>query len=113
MSKVSEKAVLHLPEKSCSKSIVFSIIPPLSGEPSLFVFFQSIVRSIIEYKGINYNHVIIFSHISGVLMTDKRQNMPGLLLSLVSYASINFSGAHAPPGNHGAFAQMSVPGVGH
>ena len=46
-------------------------------------------------------------------MTDKRQNMPALLLSLVSYASINFSGAHAPPGNHGAFAQMSVPGVGH
>ena len=46
---------------SCSKSIVFSIIPPLSGEPSLFVFFQSIVRSIIEFKGINYNHVIIFS----------------------------------------------------
>ena len=28
-------------------------------------------------------------------------------------ASINSSGAHPPPGNHGAFAQMSVPGVGH
>ena len=61
MSKVSEEAVLHLPEKSCSKPIVFSIIPPLSGEPSLFVFFQSVVRSIIESKGINYNHVIIFN----------------------------------------------------
>ena len=29
------------------------------------------------------------------------------------YASINSSGAHPPLGNHGAFAQMSVPGVGH
>ena len=28
-------------------------------------------------------------------------------------ASINSSNAHSPPGNHGAFAQMSVPGVGH
>ena len=61
LSKVSEKAVLHLPEKSCSKSIVFSLIPPLSGEPPLFVFFQSIVGSIMESKGINYNHVIIVS----------------------------------------------------
>ena len=60
LSKVSEKAVLHLPEKSCSKSIVFSVIPPFRGEPSLFVFFQSIVRSIIESKGINCSHVITF-----------------------------------------------------
>ena len=28
-------------------------------------------------------------------------------------ASVNSSGAHPPPGNHGAFAQMSVPGAGH
>ena len=28
-------------------------------------------------------------------------------------ALINSSGAHPPPGNYGAFAQMSVPGVGH
>ena len=59
MSKVSEKAWLHLPEKSCSKLIVFSVIPPLSGEPSLFVLVQFIVRPIIESKGINGIHVII------------------------------------------------------
>ena len=41
--------------------LYYTVIPPLSREPSLFVFFQSIVRSIIEPKGINYNHVIIFS----------------------------------------------------
>ena len=28
------------------------------------------------------------------------------------YASINFSGAHAPPGNRGAFAHVVSPGVG-
>ena len=28
------------------------------------------------------------------------------------YASINYSGAHAPPGNRGAFARVVSPGVG-
>ena len=28
-------------------------------------------------------------------------------------ASVNSSGAHPPPGNRGAFASLSVPGVGH
>ena len=51
--------MLHLPEKSCSKLKVFSVILPLSGEPSLFVLFQFIVRPIIESKGINDIHVIV------------------------------------------------------
>ena len=45
-------------------------------------------------------------------MTDKRQNMPGLLLSLVSYASINFSGAHAPPGQPRGICSNVSPGGG-
>ena len=39
LGKVNEKAVLHLSEISS----VFSVIQPLSGEPSLSVLFQFIV----------------------------------------------------------------------
>ena len=54
--------------------------------------------------------------LSNNLYTDKKLCSCHMVFNSVkeqAYASVNSSGAHPPPGNHGAFAQMSVPGVGH
>ena len=55
------------------KLLVFSVIPPLSGEPSLFVLFQSILRSIIESKGINHciHAIMIFSQAEVDIVANK------------------------------------------
>ena len=47
LGKVTEKAVLHLSENSCLKSVVFSVVPPISGEPSLS---QYVVHCVIDHR---------------------------------------------------------------
>ena len=57
-----------------------------------------------------FNEVLLFNLIFWLLLLFKALFQ---LFNPIPNASVNSSGAHPPPGNHGAFAQMSVPGVGH
>ena len=71
---------------------------------------DSLSNQAFTFNGVFVVHVSVFC-LQCITVSEKES----LIVNVITFnVIVNSSGAHPPPpGNHGAFAQMSVPGVGH